>query len=217
MKTKLCRKCNLEKNIENFRLKKDKNGKYYRYSYCKECEKIELKKYRKNNYKKYYEKNKEKIKEKNKLYRENNKEKISKYYNNEYMKKWRENNPDKLKEYSKKNNENIKKDEFLLMKRRIRDTIRNGFRRKKYAKNSKTEKILGCDYDFFINYLLKTFKNNYGYEWDMNEKVEIDHIIPLSIAKSESDLIKLSHYTNLQLLKAEDNLKKSNKLNWELK
>ena len=39
METKLCRKCNIEKDIENFRLKKDKCGKYYLYSYCKECEK----------------------------------------------------------------------------------------------------------------------------------------------------------------------------------
>ena len=90
------------------------------------------------------------------------------------------------------------------------------FKRKKYKKNNKSEKIIGCELEFFINYLLNTFKSNYGYDWNGIEKVSIDHIIPLSIAKNEEDVIKLCHYTNLQLLKTQDNLKKSNKLNWEL-
>jgi hypothetical protein len=49
---------------------------------------------------------------------------------------------------------------------------------------------------------------NYGIDgW------HIDHIIPLSSAKGDLDqLKKLCHYTNLQPLWAEDNLKKSNRL-----
>ena len=65
-------------------------------------------------------------------------------------------------------------------------------------------------------YLRETFKNNYGYDWNGIEKVHIDHIIPLSVAKTEKDVMKLCHYTNLQLLKAKDNLHKYNKLDWEL-
>ena len=51
---------------------------------------------------------------------------------------------------------------------------------------------------------------NYGEDEEKN-KVKawhIDHIIPLSSAKSEDELIALSHYTNLQPLWAMDNLKK---------
>jgi hypothetical protein len=42
--------------------------------------------------------------------------------------------------------------------------------------------------------------------------VAIDHIIPLSFAKTEEELYILCHYTNLQPLWAEENLKKSNKI-----
>lgn len=108
-------------------------------------------------------------------------------------------------------------DECYKMKVRLRKMINNSFRRKKYKKNSNNEKIIGCEWEFFINYLLNTFKNNYGYDWDGKEKISIDHIIPLAIAKTEEEVIKLCHYTNLQLLKAKDNLDKKDKLDWELK
>ena len=91
------------------------------------------------------------------------------------------------------------------------------FGKNKIIKKESTEKILDCSIDFFINYLLQTFKDNYGYEYNGIEKVHIDHIIPLATAKTEEDVIKLCHYSNLQLLKAKDNLKKGAKLNYELK
>jgi hypothetical protein len=46
--------------------------------------------------------------------------------------------------------------------------------------------------------------------------LHIDHIIPISTAKTEQDVIKLNHYTNLQWLIDKDNLKKSNRLNWDI-
>jgi len=55
-----------------------------------------------------------------------------------------------------------------------------------------------------------------GIEWNGIEKVQIDHIKPLKYAKTEEEVIKLCHYTNLQLLKEKDNLEKSFKLDWEL-
>jgi hypothetical protein len=51
-----------------------------------------------------------------------------------------------------------------------------------------------------------------GMSWDNKNEWHIDHIIPLSSAQTEEELYKLCHYTNLQPLWAEDNLRKSNKI-----
>ena len=79
-------------------------------------------------------------------------------------------------------------------------------------KNKHTEQILGCSINEFIKHILRTYKDNYGYEWDGKELVHIDHIIPLATAHTEKEVLNLCHYTNLQLLKAKDNLVKGSKV-----
>ena len=73
-------------------------------------------------------------------------------------------------------------------------------------KNYKTELILGCSFEEFKLHLESLWQpwmnwDNYGkyngtegYGWDL------DHIIPICTAKTEEDVIRLSHYTNLQPL-----------------
>ena len=51
-----------------------------------------------------------------------------------------------------------------------------------------------------------------GMTWHNRSEWHIDHIVPLSSANNEEELYKLCHYTNLQPLWAEENLKKSNKI-----
>ena len=94
--------------------------------------------------------------------------------------------------------------------------IVNSFIKKGMNKSKKTEEIIGISLKEFYYYLLKTFKDNYGYEWDGKEPVHIDHINPLKQCNTEEEVIRCCYYTNLQLLKAEDNLKKGDKTNWEL-
>ena len=43
------------------------------------------------------------------------------------------------------------------------------------------------------------------YTGEINIGWDIDHIVPLSSAKTEEDLIKLNHYTNLQPLCSQTN------------
>ena len=86
------------------------------------------------------------------------------------------------------------------------------YNRKRLKKNEHTVEILGCDFKYLKNHLYKTFFENYGYEYDGKEAVHIDHIIPLATANTKEDVIRLCHYTNLQLLKPIDNLRKSAKI-----
>lgn len=231
--TKICTKCGIEKKSCEYGIRTIKGQKYLR-PYCKKCACIMAKNYTKTHpqeiierRKEYYKKNREKSLKRSKEYREKNKKEILKreaIYRNKNKKKRNMQN----REYYQKHKKELQKKSYLRYKKRkendslyklkdqTRRMIKDVFRRKKYKKNSRTEAILGCNYDVFINYLLQTFKNNYGYEWNGTEKIAIDHIVPLASAKTEEEVIKLNHYTNLQLLKAEDNLHKGAKLDWRL-
>ena len=51
-----------------------------------------------------------------------------------------------------------------------------------------------------------------GMSWDNYGEWHLDHIIPISSANTEEEIIKLNHYTNFQPLWAIDNIKKGNKI-----
>jgi hypothetical protein len=78
------------------------------------------------------------------------------------------------------------------------------------TKTNKTFEIVGCTPEFLKEHLEKQFTD--GMTWENRNKWHIDHIVPLSSAKTEDELYKLCHYTNLQPLWAEENMKKSNKI-----
>ena len=73
---------------------------------------------------------------------------------------------------------------------------------------------LGCDMEFFINYLEDKFSeemswDNYGFGED---KWHIDHVKParaFDLENSQEDREKCFHYTNLQPLWQKDNLSKN--------
>ena len=50
--------------------------------------------------------------------------------------------------------------------------------------------------------------------WENTSKWHKDHIIPLSTAKTYEEVIALNHYTNFQPLWSEDNILKSDRLDW---
>lgn len=171
--------------------------------------------------------NKEYYSEYNKMYKEIHKDEISDYnkkYNEEnnerrleYKKQYHKENKEYERDYANKHRkERLKTDKLFKLKIQLRHLVYHSLERKGYKKKSHTYEILGCDYETFITYLLETYRKNYGIEWDGKEKVHIDHIKPLATAKTEEDVIKLCNYKNLQLLKGEDNLAKSDKLDWEL-
>jgi hypothetical protein len=95
----------------------------------------------------------------------------------------------------------------------IRSLISHIFAKRGYNKNSKTEQILGISFEDLNIYLIDGCIKRYGY-FDSTIQYHIDHIIPISSASSEEEILKLNHYSNLQLLTAEDNLKKGSNFYW---
>ena len=102
--------------------------------------------------------------------------------------------------------ERKKTDNLFKISCNLRTLISLSFKKNGYTKESKTYNILGTSFDEFrihIESLWLDWMNwdNYGkYNGELNYGWDIDHIIPLSSAKSEDDIIKLNHYTNLQPL-----------------
>ncbi len=107
--------------------------------------------------------------------------------------------------------------EMLRLIGTVRSAVGAGFRKGcngRYKKAMPTEQILGCTIPQFIKHIESKFTpgmtfDNYG---QFKGKWQLDHIIPVSSAKTEEDVIKLNHYSNFQPLWWEDNMKKFNKL-----
>ena len=126
--------------------------------------------------------------------------------------------------YNKKNIKKIRESSTIdnkiksNLKKRIRSAISNILKERGFRKKSKTLEILGCNIDDFKSHLESKFENwmnwnNRGlYNGDLNYGWDIDHIIPVSSAKTEKDLLLLNHYTNLQPLcsKINRDIKKNN-------
>lgn len=233
---KTCTKCKTEKEFRDFY--KDTRSTDSHCSSCKECAKQyrltnldKIKKYKldnKNNRKIYQLKNKEKIKNQNREYYLNNKDKIYQYEidNKERLKKYRKQyalkNSEKIgryrKEYRLKNKEVLNKkvldrqsrDPLYKLICNIRKLICSSIKKMNYTKKSKTYEILGCSFEEFKQHLERQFTE--GMRIDNHGEWHMDHIIPISSAKTEQDIIKLNHYTNFQPLWAIDNLKKGNKI-----
>ena len=169
----------------------------------------------------YYIKHKEMLIERSKNYYETNKgeflEKCKEYVKNnfektfDYQKKYRENNKEKLQNYRYFYNKNRRETDIIFnLKINISHRVREFLKVKNIRKKNKTFEIVGCSPQFLKEHLEKQFVN--GMTWENRSEWHIDHKIPLSSAKTEEELYKLCHYTNLQPLWAEENLKKSNKI-----
>ena len=209
--TKKCSKCFQEKNIIEFSKKRNSTQ-----SWCKACESIRTKI--------WYQKNKEKRNKKAREWEAANRDKINtaKRIKRQKQKellpikpkkepfdknKWNFENKDKLAGYKRKW---LQKNPTALIADRIRRRINMSIAKLGYKKTSKSTDIIGCDWETLKKHIELQFKN--GMNWDNRNKWHIDHIIPLSSAKTEEDVIKLNHYTNLRPLWAKDNLMKSDKL-----
>lgn len=106
----------------------------------------------------------------------------------------------------------------MRFKSYIRNGIRLSFYNQKYVKGKYNfEEIIGIDIKTWLEYMNNSFIERYGREIENKDKISIDHIIPLDIATTKIDVIKLSNYKNLQLLLLSDNCSKGNKIEREFR
>lgn len=197
MECKVCNVCGKTKTVDSFNI--FYNTKKLR-GYCKICEKNK----RHKRDVKYRENNRNKVNNSVKKYRENNKEKIK-----EYDKKYRENNNEKINEKNRIWRNKVSKDPYYIIKNNTSKMISKVIKRNGYSKKSKTNEILGCSYEEFKEHIESKWEywmswDNYGNPKDgileENKTWDIDHIVPISSAETEDDIIKLNHFTNLQPL-----------------
>jgi hypothetical protein len=161
------------------------------------------------NRRKWRSKNKVKIKEYSKKYFPNyyneNKEKIVKRAVD-----WYNNNKDRAHErinlYLRKKRNS---DKIFRLTDNIRSLIGGSFKNNGFKKDSKTIQILGCTIAEFKSHIESQFKD--GMSWENRHLWHIDHIMPVSMAKTHDEVVRLNHYKNLRPLWAHENLSKSDK------
>jgi len=137
--------------------------------------------------------------------------------NKNKSKSWIKENIEKAR---KNRNTHLKKrrksDFFYKIKTNLRSSIKDSFINTlngKLQKSTRTSKILGCSYEDFMNHIESQFLNwmkweNYGNcksnEYDCSW--HLDHVIPVTYAKSQEHLVFLNHWSNFQPLCSRKNV-----------
>jgi len=182
-KSKICGKCNLPKNLDQFCKRSDTKDGLHRY--CKECM---------NNQNKIdYSENKEEHNQRTKQWHKNNRD-----YHNKKMKEHYNNNKDYYRKWTRNK---MKIDPLFRLKHSINALINHHLKR---GKTQRSLKYLGCNINEYKIYLESQFTpkmnwENYGTYW------EIDHKFPL--AKGGS-----FNYKNTRPLTITENRIKSDKI-----
>lgn len=91
-----------------------------------------------------------------------------------------------------------------LIKCCVSTAIRSGYKNKSKANN-----LIGCSYDQVVAHIEKQFLK--GMTWQNKHLWHIDHIVPISSAKTIEEVMQLSHFTNLRPIWAKQNLSKKDK------
>jgi len=174
---------------------------------------------------KYNKTNIKKKRESAKIYRDSHRD-----FHIQRTRDWRARNPDKVKSYYINNREKqiksgsiarskrYKNDPFFALICKYRALIRYAFKRIKTKKKDRSIDVLGCSAEQFVKHIESQFYD--GMTWDSFKQknqfgrcvVEIDHIIPISSANTEEDVLRLSHYTNLRPTWWWENQAKRNKM-----
>jgi hypothetical protein len=222
MTTKVCKKCQTEKEVGEFPKSRGKCFPCYREQ--QRARYTNNPDYFKGYAKKNRDENPEVIKKRKKEYTENNKEKIADYHRKYYEEnkehidartsEWINNNREQVNERHRAWREAHKDDTQYKMTCMVRKNIGRALtyiKRDELYITSKLE-LLGCSLGEFKEFLEAKFAD--GMTWENHGEWHLDHIRPLcSFDLSVPEQVReSSHYTNFQPLWAVDNLMKGSKL-----
>jgi hypothetical protein len=107
------------------------------------------------------------------------------------------------KKYNRQKNERIMNDPIAKSRKNARRMILSAFRYVGSKKNAKTYEIIGLDAKTFEQWLRDVSKVK-----PETHNVHIDHVIPISSAQSHDEVLALSHFSNLQWLSHDENIRK---------
>lgn len=179
---KKCYCCGLEKPLEDFY--RSVKMKDGRQPKCKICEKEIRKSKRLENPGYYY--------------------KLNPDYYKEYLKTWNQENKESVQEIQRRHyHKKLKKDPVYMLRASVGSRLRQSLKTNNKQKLGTAVDYLGCDYNQLKQHLESQFQE--GMSWENYGEWEIDHIHPISKGGT-------FHFSNLQPLWWQDNLKKSNKL-----
>ena len=214
METKKCKLCEENKSLNEFYSHKG----YYK-SRCKKCENIDPK--TKEKAKRWREKNKEIINAKNReRYHKDIEASRAKCRERYYKDIEASRAKSRKRDYKTEKRKLYDREKYHRMKNNIEYRIRRTLRKRilkavksKFKKTSSIE-LLGCSVDECRTYIESKFQEGMTWENHGVKGWHIDHIIPCSAfdLTKEEEQKKCFHYTNLQPLWWEDNLKKGNKV-----
>lgn len=111
-------------------------------------------------------------------------------------------------EYQQTQNDPLRKSKDVIRKLLLASFKVRNIKKSKLC--MKSEEILGCSFEFFKKHIESQFKK--GMSWENHGEWHQDHIVPLDMATTVEELIKLNHWTNFQPLWAKENLEKGNTL-----
>lgn len=143
--------------------------------------------------------------------KDSTKEHRHKYYidnkedHNKRSREWRE-MPGNRERLNERHRQRYMTDVMYKLKFSMRNMVYKSMINNGYNKRSKTATIIGCTFEELKKYIESKFDewmswDNYGlYNGEINYGWDFDHIVPLSSAKTEEEIIKLNNFKNIQPL-----------------
>ena len=193
LEVKICNKCGIEKNINEFEFRKDRNS--YRNT-CKECRR----KASKEKYELYKDKRNE---SRRKRYNEN-KEEINKQRRELYNLNKNEIN------FRRRAKAKTELTPFQKLKQQVYNAICKSYERKGFVRTKTVEEILGRDLEEYVQRMIDMYEYSYKKPYNEKDKLCVDHIIPIWTARTVEELDDCNRC--LQLLPEEENRRKGGKM-----